>query len=176
MAAATASSRPIRSSPNTVAIFKPVRPSVCAVSTAARAAAVGLMPPAFVMTFVRPAATAGSAAARYTGRSRVAARLVLLTVLLEDRQRELGERFEAEVVDAVGEQPFDGARRVAVEALPTTDPDHAWTGGRRSDHGRARSSWAATASSRSSRFDAATRCTPTGSPSGVQCNGSEIAG
>ena len=34
-------------------------------------AAAGLMPPAFVMIFVRPSATNGSARARYAGRSRV---------------------------------------------------------------------------------------------------------
>jgi len=42
----------------------PVRPSARAVSTAARAAAVGLIPPALVITFVRPSATAGRAAPR----------------------------------------------------------------------------------------------------------------
>ena len=55
----------------TVAIVMPVTPIACAVSIAACAAAVGLMPPAFVMTFVRPSATYGNARARYAGRSRV---------------------------------------------------------------------------------------------------------
>ena len=132
------------SSPSTVAILMPVTPIACAVSIAACAAAVGLMPPAFVMTFVRPSATNGSAAARYAGQvARVAARLVALAVLLQDRERQLGERLEAEVVDAFGEQRVDRGRRVAVEALPARDPSTVTAcvrrgrGGRRSAHGRA---------------------------------------
>ena len=50
------------------------------------------------------------------------------------------------------------------------------TGGRRSAQGRACSSWAATRISRSSRPKGATSWTPIGSPSSVQCSGSEIAG
>ena len=70
-ASRSSASRGLRSSPRTVAIRSPDRPSCFAVSIAARAAAVGLIPPAFVMSFVRPAATAGNALARYRGRSRV---------------------------------------------------------------------------------------------------------
>ena len=47
-------------------------------------------------------------------------------------------------------------------------------GGRR--QGRAASSCAATRKSRSSRPTRATSCTPSGSPSALQCSGSEIAG
>ena len=53
--------------------------------------------------------------------ARVAARLVALAVLLQDRERQLGERFEAEIVDAFGEQRVDGRGRVAVEPLPARD-------------------------------------------------------
>ena len=77
---------------------------------AARAAAVGLMPPALVITFVRPSATKGSAARQVRGEvARVAARLVALAVLLQDRERQLGERLEAEVVDALGEHASTAA-------------------------------------------------------------------
>ena len=48
--------------------------------------------------------------------------------------------------------------------------------GVRSAHGCARSSWAATWISRSSRPNGATSWTPIGRPSSVQCSGSEIAG
>ena len=132
----------------------PEMPSAFAVSFAACAAAVGLIPPAFVMTFVRPSTTAGSDGREVARQvTRVPERLVAGPVLLEDRQRELGERLEAEVVDALGEQPLDRTRRVAVEALPAAEPDRrqAWTAGRRSAHGAAASSCAATRSSTSSR-------------------------
>ena len=137
-----------------------------AVSIAAWAAAVGLMPPgvgdhlraAVGDERQRPREVRGEVA-------RVAARLVALAILLEDRQRQLGERFEAEVVDAFGEQRVDRGRRVAVEALPARDAylsRHGWLrhgrAGRRSAHGRACSSCAATRSSRSSRPYAAISC------------------
>ena len=54
----------MRSSPSTVAIRSPESPICFAVSLAACAAAVGLIPPALVTTFVRPSITAGSDAAR----------------------------------------------------------------------------------------------------------------
>ena len=143
-ASRSSASRGIRSSPSTVAIRIPDTPSCFAVSTAARAAAVGLIPPAFVMTFVRPAATAGSAAARYRGQvARVSERLVRLPVLLEDRERQLGERLQAEVVDAVCEQALDGARECRRRSparrrsgRSSAPPGQACTGGRRSAHGR----------------------------------------
>src|SRR5439155_5170289 len=50
-------------------------------------------------------------------------RLVLLAVLLEDGERELGQRLEAEVVDARVEQRGSGGHAVAVEALPARDSD-----------------------------------------------------
>jgi [protein-PII] uridylyltransferase len=53
---------------------------------------------------------------------------------------------------------------------------HACTGGRRSAQGAASSSWLATRTSRSSRPYAATSCTPTGRPPGVQCSGRLTAG
>ncbi len=60
--------------------------------------------------------------------ARVAAGLVALAVLLQDRERQLRERLEAEVVDAVGQQPFDRSGGVAVEPLTTRDADrHAAT-------------------------------------------------
>src|SRR5215211_1362672 len=63
------------------------------------------------------------------------------------------------------------------EAAATSPADApAKTGGRRSAHGCASSSWEAARISRSSRPKAATRWTPTGRPSGVQWRGSEIAG
>jgi hypothetical protein len=62
--ACSASNRPRTSSPTTVAIVKPAMPIARAVSIATLAAAVGLMPPAFVTTFVRPSATNGSARSR----------------------------------------------------------------------------------------------------------------
>ena len=43
----------------------------CCVQAALWAAALGLMPPALVMTFVRPSTTKGNARARYAGKSRV---------------------------------------------------------------------------------------------------------
>ena len=52
----------------------------------------------------------------------------------------------------------------------------ACTGGRSWAHGCASSSWAAMRSNRSSRKWAATNCTPTGKPSGVQCSGRLTAG
>ena len=58
------SSLVMRSSPSTVATRKPEMPICLAVALAARAAAAGLMPPAFVITFVRPSITAGNDAAR----------------------------------------------------------------------------------------------------------------
>ena len=48
--------------------------------------------------------------------------------------------------------------------------------GRRSNQGRARSSWEASRSSSPSPPGAATNWTPSGSPSGVQCSGTLIAG
>ena len=107
--ACNASSRGSRSSPTTVAIVMPVTPSAWAVSMAARAAAAGLIPPALVMTFVRPSATNGSARVEVRGKvARVAARLVALPVLLQDRERQLRQCLEAQVVDAIGEE---GVRR-----------------------------------------------------------------
>src|SRR5207248_4988483 len=50
-------------------------------------------------------------------------RLVALAVLLEDGERQLGERFQAEVVDAVVQEAVDSSGSVAVEALPAADPD-----------------------------------------------------
>src|SRR5262249_60013389 len=54
--------------------------------------------------------------------ARVAACFVALAVLLQDRECQLGERFEAEVVDTLGEQRVDGRGRVAVEALAARNP------------------------------------------------------
>ena len=48
--------------------------------------------------------------------------------------------------------------------------------GRRSPHGRARSSCPARRMSVASSPQRATKCTPTGSPDAVQCSGREIAG
>ena len=124
VAARTSSRRGMRSSPITVAIFSPDAPAARAVSIAACAAARGLMPPALVMTFVRPVEhrrQRGAEVAREV--ARVAERLVARAVLLQDRERQLRERLEAEVVDAVLEQPGDRARRVAVEALAAADAD-----------------------------------------------------
>ena len=99
-------------------------PIARAVSAAARVAAAGLMPPALVMIFVRPSATNGSARDEVRRQvARVAARLVALAVLLQDGERQLGERFEAQVVDAFREQRVDRGRRVAVEALTACDGD-----------------------------------------------------
>ena len=121
-AAWRSSSRGRRSSPSTVAIVMPVIPSDRAVSIAARAAAAGLMPPALVTTLVRPSATYGSARARYAGQiARVAARLVALAILLQDRERQLGQRLEAQEVDTFREQRVGRRRRVAVEALTAGD-------------------------------------------------------
>src|SRR5260221_613777 len=112
----------------------------------------------------------------------VAARFVTLTILLEDRERQLRERFQAEIVDTFAEQRVDRRRRVAVEALPAGDDDfthgraHAWTRGRRSTQGLACSSCAATRIRMSSRPYAAISWTPMGRLSPFQCNGSEIAG
>ena len=137
--ARTSSSRGMRSSPITVAIFSPETPAARAVSIAACAAARGLIPPALVMTFVRPSSTAGQRGAEVAGEvARVPERLVARPVLLQDRERQLRERLEAEVVDAVLEQPGDRTRRVAVEALPAADADGArdrqpWVGARRWD-------------------------------------------
>ena len=55
--------------------------------------------------------------------ARVSERLVAGAVLGEDREGELGECLEAEVVDAVVEQTLDRFRGVAVEPLPTADAD-----------------------------------------------------
>ena len=49
--------------------------------------------------------------------------LVLLAVLLQDGQRQLGERLETEVVDVRVEETGDGTGRVAVEALAAADAD-----------------------------------------------------
>ncbi len=53
---------------------------------------------------------------------------------------------------------------------------YACTDGRRSAHGCARSSAPATWNKRSSRYGAATNCTPTGSPAGDIASGTDIAG
>src|SRR5204862_161495 len=44
-------------------------------------------------------------------------------VLLEDRERQLGQGLEAQIIDAFGEQPVDPGRRVAVEPLSARDGD-----------------------------------------------------
>ena len=133
------------------------------------------MPPALVMTFVRPSATNGSARGEVRGQvARVAARLVALTILLQDRERQLRERFEAEIVDAFGEERVDGGRGVAVEPLAAGDRNR--TGNRRSPrcsgdadrraarsaHGRGGFDLRGEPNSRSSRNGAATSCTPIG--------------
>src|SRR5439155_23231443 len=55
--------------------------------------------------------------------ARVAACLVLLPVLLQNGERQLGQRLEAQVVDALREQRVDRGGRVAVETLPARDGD-----------------------------------------------------
>ena len=70
-AGASSSASGRTSSPTTVATVSPAAPAAFSVSTTARPAATGLMPPALVMNFVRPSTTNGSAARRYAGRSRV---------------------------------------------------------------------------------------------------------
>ncbi|MEI2654659.1 MAG: hypothetical protein V9G12_21390 [Microthrixaceae bacterium] len=52
----------------------------------------------------------------------VAEQLVALAILLQDRQRQLGEGLAHQVVDAVGQQRRDGEVPVTVEALSPTDP------------------------------------------------------
>ncbi len=54
--------------------------------------------------------------------ARVTTRLVALTVLLEDGERQLRQRLQAQVVDALGEERVDRGGAVAVEALPAGDP------------------------------------------------------
>ena len=126
------------------------------------------MPPAFVMILVRPSATNGSARDEVRGEvARVAARLVALAVLLEDRERQLGERFEAQVVDAFREQRVDRGRRVAVEALTSRDRDHgqAWTGGSAvGPRPRALRAGPRPGSARPRGTARATSCTPIGRP------------
>ena len=113
-----------RSSPRTVAIVMPVMPSDRAVSIAARAAAGGV-DAAGVGDDLRAPLGDVRQRAREIGReiARVAARFVALPILLEDRERELGERLEAEEVDAVLEERVGRGRRVAVEALTAGDGD-----------------------------------------------------
>jgi hypothetical protein len=62
--AGRSSGRPRRSSPTTTATVKPDRPKRSAAFVTIRPAATGLIPPAFVMTFVRPSSTAGSVCMR----------------------------------------------------------------------------------------------------------------
>jgi hypothetical protein len=57
--------------------------------------------------------------------AREAERLVALAVLLEDRQRELGQGLADQVVDARLEHVADGLHAVAVEALTAADADDA---------------------------------------------------
>src|SRR5262249_31345285 len=117
-------SRGLRSSPSTVATRMPETPSSFAVSIAARAAEVGLIPPAFVMSFVAPGATRRQRLGQIARQvARVPERLVALAVLLQDRERQLGQRFEAEVIDPVVEEAVDRGRGVPVEALAAADPD-----------------------------------------------------
>ena len=71
-----------------------------------------------------PVGDEGKCAREVRGKvARIAARLVALTILLEDRERQLGEGLEAEILDAVREQRVDRSRRVAVEPLPAGDAD-----------------------------------------------------
>src|SRR5664280_2997175 len=51
-----------------------------------------------------------------------------------------------------------------------------WAGGRRSDHGAAASTWAATRNNSPSSQGPATNCTPTGSPEAAVCRGRLTAG
>ena len=82
------------------------------------------MPPALVMNLVRPSTTNGSAARTYSGQvAGEAERLVALAVLLQDRQRQLGQRLADEVVDAGVEHVGDRVGAVAVEALPASEAD-----------------------------------------------------
>ena len=107
--------------------------------------------------------------------ARVAARLVALAVLLQDRERQLGERLEAEVVDALGEQRVDRRGRVAVEALPARDGRPDWSRLRRSlRRGSAAAGRPTAAPPRAARRPGRARppgtvpptsCTPIGSPS-----------
>ena len=112
--------------------------------------------------------------------ARVAARLVALAVLLQDRERQLGQRLEAEVVDALGEQRVDRGRCVAVETLSAGDDrDHdvrraPAAGGRPTARG---SSWDATRSSRSSRpYGAPSTCEPIGRPCSFHDSGQRDRG
>ncbi len=61
-------------------------------------------------------------------------------------------------------------------ARSVTDAPQAWTGGRRSAQGRARSSCAATRTRTSSQYGAATSCTPIGNAFSFQYSGTDIAG
>ena len=104
--------------------MSPVAPAAFSVSTTARPAATGLMPPALVMNRVRPSTTYGSAARTYSGQvAGEAERLVALAVLLQDGERELGERLADEVVDAGVEHVGDRTVPVAVEPLPAPEAD-----------------------------------------------------
>ncbi len=80
------------------------------------------MPPAFVMKRVRPSTTYGSAA-RDVGRevAGVAERLVALAILLQDGERQLGQRLTDEVVDSRFEHIRHGPETIAVEALASPD-------------------------------------------------------
>jgi len=98
--------------------------------------------------------------------ARVPARFVALAILLQDRKGQLGQRLEAEIVDALREQCVDRGGCVAVETLSARDNylrhgdliidelghrRQACTIGTRSIHGFACSSCAATRRRRSSR-------------------------
>src|SRR5262249_49962526 len=108
-ASRSSGSRGLRSSPSTVATRIPDTPSCLAVFIAApRRGGVCDPPP------VREArrGARGRRRARLgevPGQvARVPEGLVALAVLLQDRQRQLGQRLEAQVVDPVGKEPVDG--------------------------------------------------------------------
>ena len=100
-----------RSSPSTVAIFRPEMPSALR-GLDRRVRGRGRVDAARVGDDLRaPVDDRGQRRARGSaGRSRVYPSVSSrCAVLLQDRERQLGERFEAEVVDALGEQPVDRA-------------------------------------------------------------------
>ena len=117
--AARSGNRVVRSSPSTVATRTPLKPCSRAVSIAA--ARRGRVDAARVGDDLRAPVGDERKGGEVRGQvTRVPERLVA-PVLLQDREGELGERLEAEVVDALGEQGVDRRRRVAVEALPAGD-------------------------------------------------------
>ena len=123
------------SSPTTVATVTPEPPSALTVSATARPAAIGLMPPALVMSFVSPSSTYGSAAADVRGEiAGVAERFVALAVLLQDGQRQLGQAPRTP-----GSRRRRRARRRRARGRRRRSPDR-----RRAGSSPARGSWRAT--------------------------------